>query len=547
MKNGFRASMAWLHTWTGLVVGWVLFFIFVTGTAGYFTFEITHWMEPERPAVQPVEAVDTQVALATGLQRLQQVAPEAKLWRVSMPQYNQRTRQYRELEVNWESLPPRGRFFGQRGSETLDLATGQPVQQPEARETGGGNLLYRMHYAFHYMPRNIAFLLVGVCTMLMLVAIVSGVITHKKIFKDFFTFRPGKGQRSWLDAHNIISVMALPFFLMITYSGLIFFTETYMPAGIHAIYADEVDPRRTFFDEIYDRVDKSWQPVALPDTDVSEVIAEAERQWGAGQIASLTFSNPDDEPAYIELSRLSQGKVVSRVSDTEGRLKFDARTGELLPLDEGDGATYMYGLLISLHEGHFAGPALRWLYFASGLLGCGMIATGLVLWTVKRRERHARAKERQSAVDRFGLRLVEALNIATIAGLPLAVAAYFLANRLLPLDIADRADWEAHCMFFVWGWTLIYALFRPMKQAWLELFALAALAYASIPLVNAATTGVHLGWSIPQGDWVMAGFDLTMLLLAAMLAYTAHKLRLRWLKKEQQAMVAGAAAAGGAS
>ena len=34
MKNGFRQVAAWLHTWSGLTVGWVLFFVFVTGTAG---------------------------------------------------------------------------------------------------------------------------------------------------------------------------------------------------------------------------------------------------------------------------------------------------------------------------------------------------------------------------------------------------------------------------------------------------------------------------------------------------------------------------------
>ncbi|MNT84204.1 hypothetical protein D3C72_2241880 [compost metagenome] len=49
--------------------------------------------------------------------------------------------------------------------------------------------------------------------MFMLVAIVSGVITHKKIFTDFFTFRWGKGQRSCLDAHAALSVLgfAVPF------------------------------------------------------------------------------------------------------------------------------------------------------------------------------------------------------------------------------------------------------------------------------------------------------------------------------------------------
>ena len=47
MKGGFRQSMAWLHTWTGLLLGWLLFAIFVTGTSAYFQEEITRWMTPE--------------------------------------------------------------------------------------------------------------------------------------------------------------------------------------------------------------------------------------------------------------------------------------------------------------------------------------------------------------------------------------------------------------------------------------------------------------------------------------------------------------------
>ena len=57
--------------------------------------------------------------------------------------------------------------------------------------------------------------------LLMLVAILSGIVTHKKIFRDFFTLRRGKGQRSWLDGHNATAVLALPFHLMITYTGLV--------------------------------------------------------------------------------------------------------------------------------------------------------------------------------------------------------------------------------------------------------------------------------------------------------------------------------------
>jgi len=47
MAKGFRADMTWLHTWSGLIVGWLLFVIFVTGTSSYYRGEITLWMQPE--------------------------------------------------------------------------------------------------------------------------------------------------------------------------------------------------------------------------------------------------------------------------------------------------------------------------------------------------------------------------------------------------------------------------------------------------------------------------------------------------------------------
>ena len=58
MKDAFRQSMAWLHTWVGLVAGWLLFFVFVTGTAGYFQQEISRWMQPERMVTVAAAEVD---------------------------------------------------------------------------------------------------------------------------------------------------------------------------------------------------------------------------------------------------------------------------------------------------------------------------------------------------------------------------------------------------------------------------------------------------------------------------------------------------------
>ncbi|MEM8548005.1 MAG: PepSY domain-containing protein, partial [Pseudomonadota bacterium] len=120
-----------------------------------------------------------------------------------------------------------------------------------------------------------------------------------------------------------------------------------------------------------------------------------------------------------------------------------------------------------------------------------------------------------------GYRFVEAMNIGTIMGLMIGVAAFFLANRLLPLGMEHRADWEANCLFITWAACLAYPLFRTYAEAWREQAWLAAIAYAAIPVVNALTTDAHLGNTIPAGDWALAGFDLTAIATAIFFATAA--------------------------
>lgn len=47
MESGFRQSMAWLHTWAGVVLGSLLFAIFWMGTLSVFDREIDRWMMPD--------------------------------------------------------------------------------------------------------------------------------------------------------------------------------------------------------------------------------------------------------------------------------------------------------------------------------------------------------------------------------------------------------------------------------------------------------------------------------------------------------------------
>ncbi|MET0311912.1 MAG: PepSY-associated TM helix domain-containing protein [Burkholderiaceae bacterium] len=505
-RTALRQSMAALHTWMGLLFGWLLYFMFVTGTAGYLDTEIDRWMRPELPpAVYPLAA---EGVARTGIAYLEANAPGARRWTITIP--TDRNDPY--LRVTWRGANGNGAAF-------LDPATGEPLA---ARETGGGQALYRMHWVLHYMPVAAAEGIVGIATMFMLVAIVTGIVVHRRIFADFFTFRPRKGQRSWLDAHNLASVVSLPYQIMITWSGLIFVMFSYMPLIIAAWYGPGGLDGRAFLEEVFPspaRAAATGKPV--PMVSPGAVLADARPRLAGAAVTLLEIDNPGDAAARITVvGDFAQGPL--RAADL---LTYDGASGELLSTRARwlSGPKAFRDLMLGLHEGLFAGPALRALYLLAGLLGTAMVGTGLVLWSVKRRQRVEKERARAHA----GLRLVEKLNVGTIIGLPVAIATYFWANRLLPVDLPRRGAWELDALFMAWLAMMAHAAVRPVARGWFEQSLLAALAFGLLPVLNAFTSARHLGVTLGQGDWVMAGFDLSMLGIGAAFLWLALHLRKR--------------------
>lgn len=515
MKQGFRQSMAWLHTWTGLLVGWLLLLIFMAGTASYYREEISRWMRPEVPATQTRGGV----AADHALRYLQRHAAKAESWTVTLP--DERNGTLRMFWRNPESASPpeagkhRGRRGGRFGDATVNPDTGEAIA---TRETRGGDFFYRLHFDLHYIPVVWARYLVGFCAMFMLVAIITGVITHKKIFKDFFTFRPGKGQRSWLDFHNISAVMALPYHAMITYTGIVTLMFMYLPWGMQAAYPGDED---AFFSAAFAQFGDPREAAgqAAPAPPIARLLEDAQRRWQGREPGGFTVHHPGDANAVVDVYQ----RTGKRLSVDTPSLRFDGATGALLDASPAPGgATRTRGVMYGLHLGRFADPLLRALFFLSGLAGCLMVASGVILWAIKERPKHAKAGR-----IGFGLRLVDALNIGAVAGLPIAFAAYFWGNRLLPLALADRPSAEADVFFLAWAAALLAAFAWPRRSMWAWQLYVGALSFLLLPLLNALTTDAHLGVSIARDDWTMAGFDLTLFALGAGLACAARHMQ-RW-------------------
>lgn len=517
--------MSWLHSWIGLLAGWILYFVFVTGSTGLVHHEITRWMRPELPLVADTPPPSESLAVAQRYLSIQ--APSAEFWVISFPGH----RGSEQLAVSWRDRSRPGGQSADVVQVVLDPQTDEPARQT-VRKTGGGGSLYVMHYALHYLSRDVGILIVGAAAMIMMVSILSGVVAHANIFRDFFTFRPGRGPLGWRSAHTLLGATALPFYLMMTWSGLIFFLFTYMPTAQNALFPDDEAMMR-FNVEAYfpQKTGYGAANVVIPPslTSPPDVLARAEALWGEGSVLSLRVDNPGREStrvtAYTRRARISG----------EARVAFDIATGAPLALVTPRTRTAkVYETVIGLHEGHFAWSYLRLLYLVGGLAGTALVGTGLVHWSLKRAPAEGAPP---SLPGRLGG--VEVISLGTIVGLPMGLAAYFWANRLLPLDLVQRDAWELHGMFITWGAVYAYAAGRRRRCAWAEASGVAALAYGLLPAVNFLTTDRHLGVTIPAGDWVLAGFDLCALAAGALFALLARNM---W--RGQQARRKSSAAAG---
>lgn len=508
MKDTFRQSMKWFHTWVGLVVGWILFFMFLTGTLGYFYQEITRWMQPERPLI--VHQIDKQQLIMRAQDFMTINAKDIKEWDILLP-----TSRDQNLRVGWRHKPAEGQKRSRYKQTIVDIDT---LEKINPRETAGGRTLYRMHYRLHYLDTGISYWIVGFCTMLMLLAVITGVVIHKKIFSDFFTFRAKKGLPGWLDSHNALSVIALPFHFMITYSGLLFFLFMYM--GVSSNLQTNEDEFKELRKEIFPR-SSSVKPagVTAEMKSIASLYEVAKNEWQADSVTVVEVSAANDINAQVSFLR----HETDISYNPQDEVLVNAITGEVI--NSTKVAPTISGVIhngfYSLHEGQFAGTLARWVYFVTGLIGTAMIASGLVLWTTKRKPQQMK---KPNGPD-FGYRLVEQLNIGTIVGLPIAIAMYFYANRLLPVTMENRGDWEVNVMFISWAMLLLYPAFRPASKAWLEQLQFGAFIFILLPIINALTTNKHLGITLMHGDWNLAGFDLTMIVIGITFALTGYKVK----------------------
>ncbi|WEK45968.1 MAG: PepSY-associated TM helix domain-containing protein [Candidatus Andeanibacterium colombiense] len=471
----FRPAMGWLHNWMGLLLGWLLFAIFVTGSFGYYRHEVTLFMTPE---LRPLAAatVSQEEASRRAVTWLSANAAKAESWSILLPDEKSPA-----IRVSWDGETT--------GEQLLDPRSGAPLD-PAPRATGGGDFLYRLHSDLHFVSPMVGRILVTFIGVALLVLLVTGLVTHRNILRNLLRFRPGKGWRTRLDLHNLAGVLGLPFHLFVTLTGLVTVMMLIQPWGVASVYG--ASGLGAFAQDSFPsvRAQPPRHATAPATLDLAPLIGRAKHMLRSDTAGEIDIEKPGVPGMRVSIAHPIRGIVQFR----KPSITFDPIDGTVLGTTNNDlsSVSLMHSQLFGLHVAHFAGPVMRFVLFCLGLVGAAMVATGHLLWAAKRWPKaDAKVPHSIAAVDR--------LNAAVFAGLPLAIATYLWSNRLIPADLAGRAAEEQTAMFAAWGVALVVACIAPARLVWTLLLAAGGLAAAALGGLDLA------------GQWPVWLIDLILL------------------------------------
>lgn len=362
------------HIWLGIGAGLLLLLLSISGSLAVFRVDIGQWAHGALPAPSTACALTPDAALARLREELD---GSTAIRRLSLPAL---TGGYYELRLKdgaRAAIDPCGALLGGDRAQVGDYFV---------------NLHTRL-----FMGKSGRWIVGGI-GLLMLGSILTGVLTHRKLFSQLFTWRRQRSLRLRLsDSHKLLGVWLLPFHLLIAASGAWLGLSTLLPGG-GAAKGASATPAPSY--------------TAAPE--LEPLLARARAAMPGLTPVFIDFF---PERGHVSVRGNLPGHLAQR---HRAEVLFDARGAVLGRHDprELPGGAWLSQAMMPLHLGDWSGAAVRWLYFACGIGTSLLIWYGLRLWAERLTRAHGSLWRKGKA--------------ATI-GLTSAAVAILGANLLPPL------------------------------------------------------------------------------------------------------------------
>lgn len=520
MRTEFIRIYKSLHTWVGIVSGMALFIAFYAGALTVFKEPLTRWASP--PSAQA--AVPLQQAPELIQKTLQAAPTVANDFEIHLAD-NEVT----PARMSWHMRDGQNQDDHDESGNRYFIATldeqGQAHLTP-TRPTSLANFIDILHRVVGLPVDNDPNRwIMGVVATLYALALVSGVVVLlPSLVKDFFALRVGKNlKRMWLDAHNVVGIISLPFHIVMAITAVVFAFHD----GIYLAQDKILHENKLAAMSAQQR--NEAKPATIPAHNPANMLAPTEL------VARIHAVAPTFEPTSLQYLKVNGAQPQVRVwgKDTTavaprargGFAVIDPYNGRILKTDFMPGKQSTPELFISsffaLHMASFGGELVHWLYFMLGLLGAWLFYSGNLLWVESRRRKLSR-HQTTLPVQRLDTHLMAAATIGVCLGCICGISLTIVGAKWLHGYVVDLAMWHKILYYGAFFACIGWSFARGAARASVHLLWLAAALTFTIPmtsLLSRSMPALHL-WANTSSSAL--GVDATALAMAFGFAWMAR-------------------------
>ncbi len=361
----FVQAMLAGHSALGLAFATLIYVVCLAGTIAVFKQEIERWEQPDAPLISSQlspEAIQEavwsgygQALIDSASQQLALLAPGPLSPRFLVSYFDPLTGN----EGAWV-LDARGHFAARERAPFFDFVE---------------DLHTRLR-----LPKGWGGFIVGLTGVALLSSLISGLLSHPRIFKDAFYLRWGGAERLQnADLHNRLAVWGLPFHFIVSTTGALLGLSMLI-VGILAMAAYGGNTNQAYAAILGPRAPLSNKPGPIPDI--------------AAMIKSVEASNPTAVFVGAQIDRPGkEGEIIRVRMRTPGHLAFGNTyyfdgAGKSLGdggLETGSVGQQILGALQPVHYGWFGSLGTKLIYGALGLALVVVTQSGVAIWLARRR------------------------------------------------------------------------------------------------------------------------------------------------------------------
>ncbi|MFT4056473.1 MAG: PepSY-associated TM helix domain-containing protein [Novosphingobium sp.] len=458
-----------IHGWVGIIAGLALFIAFYAGALTMFEEPLQRWASPP-----------STLAPAPSLERTPELVAKVKA------AYPQAARGYEVNlvidaahpgRVSWRA--PGGKRGEHGGGATYfaSLAPDGSLRVETQQRSEVANFIDVLHQQVGLpFPHWLAMPIMGGISLLYVIAMISGVaVLLPSLVSDLFALRIGRNvKRMWLDLHNLLGLMSLPFHIIIALTAVVFAFHDEFYGAQRLAFSDAASRARPMMRaEAAINSTPTITPVRIVQRLKEQAPGFTPHQivygQGGGILPALRVQGTD--PRY------------GQRGPTYGIAGLDPDTAEIVDRN------YMPGMqdgwsatttgLFTLHFGSFGGYPIRWTYFLMGLAGAFLFYTGNLLWIESRRKRERKAGAvEQTRATRVLAALTVGVPTGCVAGIAVTLAAAKVAGASATYGIHSAVYYTV--FLGCTGWSLL----RGGARAGSEMPIFAGIAMLSIPAAS---------------------------------------------------------------